>query len=487
MPTRRRNFTSRSFTGCRTCRARHKKCDESPGACNNCVSTGRKCDGYDLSRLPINRSGPARPPVITSRPGWLTTADEIRSFSYFAYCSIPSLLTFFDSPLWRRLALQLSYLDRAVYHAASMLGAIHEDSCQNQMRLSGENLRVPRHRFALEQASRSFSILNRRRASRDPQLREVVLLCCLLFVISESLLGQYDRALQHLRGGLRVLGENLKEQHRPLTLDRCLVETFRQLDVEFSQFAHGPPFLFTTETQGKDIVCQSLQLHSPHEVYQTVCHLVHTDVPFLAKCWSLSAAEIEADYDNLHRKQQRILSYAYGIKTQIQTFYSLSYHQLTYSERRRVELSLLQCLAQIVANETCLFGGLVPADLTPEYVNILDFYDSVMARFPERPTITLDNGVIPTLWMVASKCPDYSVRLRAIRELLSWPHCEALCNSNVGASLALESLKADLRADSQILKSLSLNGRSCEELNRFLKKHYEFHAACCELANGPRS
>ncbi|KAL4750724.1 hypothetical protein BDW72DRAFT_175464 [Aspergillus terricola var. indicus] len=381
----------------------------------------------------------------------------------------------------------MGHLDRAVYHAASMLGAIHEDSCQNQMRLSGEDLRVSRHRFALEQASRSFSILNRRRASHDPQLREVVLLCCLLFVISESLLGQYDCALQHLRGGLRVLGEDLGGQHRVSALDQCLVETFRRLDVEFSQFAHGRPFLFTNGSQDEEIPAQSLQIHSPHDVCQTVRRLVHMEVPFLAKCWSLSTAEIEADYDNLYHKQQRILSYAYGIKTQIQCFYSFSYHQLTYNERRRVELSLLQCLAQIVANKTCLFGGLVPADLTFEYVAILDFYDSIMARFPERPTITLDNGVIPTLWMIASKCPDYTVRLRAIRELLSWPHCEAFCNSNVGASLALESLKADLQADNQILSSLALTGQSCEELGRFLKKHYEFHAACCKLVNSPRS
>ncbi|KAL4984839.1 hypothetical protein BDW68DRAFT_180283 [Aspergillus falconensis] len=97
---------------------------------------------------------------------------------------------------------------------------------------------------------------------------------------------------------------------------------------------------------------------------------------------SRSAANIEADYDKLYRRQQRILSYVYGTKTQIQSSYGHSYHQLTYNERRMVELSLLHCLAQIVAKETCLFGGLVPAYLTPEYVNVLDFYDSIMARFP---------------------------------------------------------------------------------------------------------
>jgi hypothetical protein len=175
-----------------------------------------------------------------------------------------------------------------------------------------------------------------------------------------------------------------------------LVETFRRLDIEFSRFANGRPFLFRNESQDEDIPGQGLQIHSPHDVCQTVRRLVHMEVPFLAKCWSLSTAEIEADYDNLRHRQQRILSYAYGVKTQIQSFYSLSYHLFTYNERRRVELSLLQCLAQIVANKTCLFGGLVPADLTSEYVAIFDFYDSVMARFPSDRQ---------SLWIMVSSRP----------------------------------------------------------------------------------
>lgn len=35
-------------TGCRTCKIRRKKCDETKPACHRCTSTGRKCDGYPL-------------------------------------------------------------------------------------------------------------------------------------------------------------------------------------------------------------------------------------------------------------------------------------------------------------------------------------------------------------------------------------------------------------------------------------------------------
>ncbi|WP_205148956.1 hypothetical protein, partial [Faecalicatena contorta] len=142
------------------------------------------------------------------------------------------------------------------------LGAVHEDSFQNQMRLSGENLFVPRHRFAIEQASRAISILNCRQASQDPQLREVVLICCLLFVISDLLLGQYDSALRHLRGGLGVLKEALEQQQHTIPLDRSLIETYQRLDVEFSHFGPGKPFLFADIQPEEGSPDRTFPLHS---------------------------------------------------------------------------------------------------------------------------------------------------------------------------------------------------------------------------------
>ncbi|KAI5962102.1 uncharacterized protein KGF55_003178 [Candida pseudojiufengensis] len=39
---------TRVRTGCWTCKKRHRKCDETKPACNNCKSTGRECEGYDI-------------------------------------------------------------------------------------------------------------------------------------------------------------------------------------------------------------------------------------------------------------------------------------------------------------------------------------------------------------------------------------------------------------------------------------------------------
>ncbi|KAL4956289.1 hypothetical protein BDW69DRAFT_192509 [Aspergillus filifer] len=477
LPARRRNFTTRSLEGCRTCRARHKKCDEAPGACNNCVSTGRQCDGYDLSRLPVRKYALTELPQVASRLGWLTTADEMRSFSYFAQCSIPSLSTFFDSPLWHKLFLRMSHVDRAVYHAASMLGAIHEDSSQNNMRLSGENLRVPRHRFALEQASRAFLILHKRQASRDPQLREVVLLCCLLFVVCDLLLSQYDSALKHLHGGLKVLQEargehqrKLKENRSMTPLDRGLVESFQRLDIEFSHFGPGKPYLFTREILGEEAPDQNAPLQSVQDMYYNILPGLQMGVPFLAKCWPLSGAEMEADWDNLHCEQQEILFFYDKLKPRTTSFYHRFYSQLPYKEQRMADLLLFQCLGQTLAVKVCLFDSSVPAELVPEYAEVMATYESMIARFPERPTITMDYGVIPTLYVVASSCPDYSIRLQAINAMLLWPHCEALVNSEMSASLALERLRVDLQGKSLEHLFSSVDPTTYKELSRFLSE-----------------
>ncbi|KGO52607.1 hypothetical protein PEX1_046290 [Penicillium expansum] len=47
-PTRNtRSPHTKSRLGCKTCKIRHKKCDETHPACFECTSTGRECDGYE--------------------------------------------------------------------------------------------------------------------------------------------------------------------------------------------------------------------------------------------------------------------------------------------------------------------------------------------------------------------------------------------------------------------------------------------------------
>ncbi|KAB8259516.1 hypothetical protein BDV32DRAFT_159278 [Aspergillus pseudonomiae] len=464
----RRAQRKRSKTGCRTCRARHIKCDESPGGvCRNCTSTGRICEGYDLCRLPHKRSV-VYLPDLASRLCWIMNSDEKRCFSYFHHHSISSLVSFFDSPLWQNLVRQLSHTEPAVYHAANMLGAVQEDSEENGMRLAGINLHRPRHRFALEQSVRSFALLNKRHASQDPQLKEATLVCCLLFTLSELLLGQYTTALRHLRSGLQILNEAAADTHCLPAIDQSLVEAFVRLDTQSSHFATDGPLLHLKRDAEEWSSGDAIPLpRNVQEARRELNHVLCKGIPFLSECWVLSGTEIELNFNSLRLTQQSLLASLSQHKQRLELFCKQSYAKLNAKEQRGVEILQLQYLDQILSVKTCFFNGPIPGYLTPEYVALLSAHESLMAKFPERSTITLDNGIIPGLYIVASKCPDYRVRLRAIRALQSWPHCEGFINSNIIASLALESLKRELVKVNKAELSLIV-GDNEEELVRFL-------------------
>ncbi|QKX61134.1 uncharacterized protein TRUGW13939_08281 [Talaromyces rugulosus] len=447
---------------------RHIKCDEGPGVCNNCTSTGRKCDGYDLHRLPVKKLALAFTPNIDPHPGWVTTTDERRCFSYFRQYSIPGLAVFFDSLLWQKIILQISHFDPAVYHAANMLGALHQDSGANKMRLSGENLQLACHRFALEQASRAYTHLAKRLASKDPQFREVTLVCCLLFVMSDLLLGRYDDSFKHLHSGLRILKET-QEEHQNISLDGSLVRTFERLDIESAHFGRGTPFLFTHVGIGNDLHSLDvfLNMQNVADVHRSVTLLLNLGIPFLARCWPLSAVEIAGKYTDLFQNQQQILSLNYEFQHRFRIFYRDFYHTLSDRDQRGVDVLQLMSLGQILSLKTCLIKGPVPESFTPEYITLLSAHQVLLAKFSDRPTFTLDYGVIPGLWVVASQCPDYSIRLQAIHTLQAWPHCEGIINSNLVASMALEKLKAELRIRGQLHRSI-IDADTEEELFRFL-------------------
>ncbi|KNG91267.1 hypothetical protein ANOM_000352 [Aspergillus nomiae NRRL 13137] len=448
-PPRRRKRGRRSMTGCRTCRARRIKCDEAPTQCNNCAAAGLKCEGYDLSG---------------AVPGLGADRGRETVLLLFPISLHPKPGRILRFPVMAATRSADESRDPAVYHAANALSALHEDSETTKLLLVGENLRRPLHRFALEQASRSFALLNRRCASQDPERLEIVLLCCLLFILAELLLGQYTRALQHLQGGLRILKEapHTSKQRIP----HCVIQAFRQLDVQSAHFGSGP-FLFANdglkELSDADFV---RPLHNLEEVRRNMNSLLLAGIHFLANRWRLSSAQVQANYSKLCLRQQRLLSLYTRFRHQFETFYDRYYPSLSYRRQQSADIVRLQYRSQLVAIKTCLMKKPVPKDLIPEYEALLLAHEAYMAKFPERPTITLDLGIIPGLHTVAVNCPRYSLRLRAIKALLAWPHYEGIISSTFAASIAIVSLKAELEATNQHISSII--GEPEEELARYL-------------------
>ncbi|RAL10870.1 Zn(II)2Cys6 transcription factor domain-containing protein [Aspergillus homomorphus CBS 101889] len=260
---RQKQLTRRSRNGCRTCRARHVKCDETPGACKRCTSTGRQCE-YDAIRLPRASGAIAKAiwsqlagvPVAapSSRPD--TNTDERRCFNSFFNHTVPLQASRFDfTEVWQRDVLQVSNAEPAAYHAIVALGVLQENVETRGMAVCKTMaLHDPFIRFAFEQYGKAMALLRRRLASNDPQVRTLALLCSINFTCIELFQGNYTTARMHLRRGIQFaaqhdqyLAQHTTRQHSPpppptaplhpgAALEGAVVQVFMLIDEKLAMF-----------------------------------------------------------------------------------------------------------------------------------------------------------------------------------------------------------------------------------------------------------
>ncbi|KAF2796055.1 hypothetical protein K505DRAFT_416060 [Melanomma pulvis-pyrius CBS 109.77] len=233
---RRRAYKPKRTTGCITCKNSHQtrirrvKCDEAKPDCYRCTSTGRKCDGYAPSS-----SSPPLPPcnklefipglfhrALSLRPQ-LQSAEEHESFHFFENQAILELPGFFTSSFWQREVLQAAKCQPAIRYAVMALGAMHRryitgttmagDSSDKQLA------------FALRQSNRAIkeilahgSTVGTSKISKAD--RVTIMTTCVLFNCMACLQGHLKEALQHLRGGIKLLREVDDEAKGEIETDR---------------------------------------------------------------------------------------------------------------------------------------------------------------------------------------------------------------------------------------------------------------------------
>ncbi|KAB8234858.1 uncharacterized protein BDW43DRAFT_309696 [Aspergillus alliaceus] len=293
---------------------RYIKCDEHPDLCKNCSTTGRTCDGYDLHRVHVNII--SRLTDLGTRPNWVMTVEE----------------------------------QRAVYHAVIALSAIQQDS-----RRAKQHARL---QYALEQSTRSFALLSKRHTSQDPELHQVIVLCCLLFVIADMLCGRRDTAFMHLQSGLRILKELEIQRRLEELMEESLVTAFVHLDIQLSNFRSDQPGLCSIN-RPEDEVFKINSVRVIQILEQTLSHLdnlMRFSSPLRAKYWAIAKSGPSGDehYPCL-LKQRMLLS-----------------HFRHFAELCAAELVRLQYLDQLLAQKTCPFDVLEPKNSTSDYLVLLE-------------------------------------------------------------------------------------------------------------------
>jgi len=132
---RKRARAPKTKTGCRTCKLRRVKCDETQPTCLKCSASGRTCDGYLYSPSESDSqkgfrlsSDDTAVSVISRSPGvtFSSCGKEMRSFQFFAEQTRHQLQGAFPCPIWSEDLLRLAYYEPGLRHAVLALSSFHE-------------------------------------------------------------------------------------------------------------------------------------------------------------------------------------------------------------------------------------------------------------------------------------------------------------------------------------------------------------------------
>jgi len=218
----------RSRTGCRTCRfafvrssicicslmlmrsyrTRHVKCDETRPYCKKCQVNGRNCEYTLRNVVPDPASSTSSRTTLSPNQGSaaslnlaavLPEADaERRHFHYFQQQTAPELSGYFDYEFYSSLVLQISREQPAIRHAVIALGSLHEGTKAGEE--AGGSLRNS-SLLHYNKAIKNLAI------ARGEQTISRTLICCMLFIWFETLLGNNVGRMKQLTSGLNILRE----------------------------------------------------------------------------------------------------------------------------------------------------------------------------------------------------------------------------------------------------------------------------------------
>lgn len=188
-------------------------------SCDQCVSTGRKCDGYDHVKKPkeaASRSDSSRgdSPAVSgstcmiqrmSNPFQRSLEDMRLLDLYYTDC-VHSIPGHFRSEVAEVLIPQLSQVEPTIHHAILAISRLYESTEAERRPLhdcSGDLAVPPTQMYAMQHYGKALSSLQQHMSS-SVSSPVVALTACFLFVTLEGLRGRTEAAIAHIENGLSI-------------------------------------------------------------------------------------------------------------------------------------------------------------------------------------------------------------------------------------------------------------------------------------------
>ncbi|KAF2714361.1 hypothetical protein K504DRAFT_486294 [Pleomassaria siparia CBS 279.74] len=487
---RQKAWQPKAKTGCITCRIRRVKCDEAKPHCVRCTSTGRKCDGYTYpgrQSRPWRQMGhsPGSLPLSIAMSGLqLESAEELKAFDFFQCRSASELSGFFDAQFWQFEVLQASHYLPSIRHAVIALGAMHRKLIAGDAPVVPDDVCDSSIRFALSQSNRALQEIFKSPGYSTMEDKIHMMTTCILFHCLACIQGHQNMAFEHLRSGLRILGEVDKE------LDRGTADTNRHA-VSLSTLR---AMLVNMDVQARSILSDKMyRVWEPEPKRQVGIHHVpfltfaqarvcfestYTEVMgFLAQMDTRSTGTHEAVRE-IFQKYKRIQCQFLVGSNQLEEFLSQLSYPLSKADKNSViGIRLIHDQVKAVLKifrhfNSGTFTGVMnwavededmevmldlacqyldaPSDLTlPSGATPKDYYTSqadrvyrsgIKATNLAPPAFSCCSGLLSALWIVTSRSRNLDLRRRAIGLFMSYPRREGLWDSIFAGRVAWEQM-----------------------------------------------
>ncbi|KIW84726.1 hypothetical protein Z517_00114 [Fonsecaea pedrosoi CBS 271.37] len=450
---------SKVRSGCVTCKARHLKCDEERPSCQRCIRSKRECKGYvDQAKITKPRRKGQAFVVYVPDPLFTMTSlpdmdwREKRSFNFFRNRTAGELAGYFRPELWSRFVLTTAHHEDAIKHAVISIGGLHELFLCHPPPSDSTLLA-----FAMQHYGRAMQHVVKLDTSKSARAVDVALTVSVLFACIEILRTHFASSLSHIYSGMRILAElarrseNTPEHYLPRHL---LVQMYLRLDTQVMEFGRDgfqapPAFAITSVTPVPATFTDVDDARSAFEMYRyQISHLTR----------NVQAAKMECDSPTLYFQS---LEERYQLLRQHFNDWGVAFQRMLQRKRSH-DLAALTLKASSIALDitlsSCMECNETVFDLcTEKFRELLATSEEIVQRMlqdsrPRRsskrletgcqddshsrsePAISMNLGIVPHLYMAATRCREPELRHRSLFLLKTIKRREGICDSDMLAA-----------------------------------------------------
>ncbi|KAM7208156.1 hypothetical protein V8F20_001436 [Naviculisporaceae sp. PSN 640] len=404
-------------TGCKTCKIRRIKCDETKPICQQCSKVRVVCDGYDYPpRCNTSpKSNPSSPSRSLSATGNEYSTEDIPYVDFFRYQLIEEFAGYSCTDFWSRVVLCEAMNRDCVRHLvlaiASLSKAISEASKEKRPSplspWTHSLVANTNHARSLQHYVKGLSLFRRQYITADIKSPRAVLIMTLLLITFELLQGGMDSVDTLLTTSIHLLRGSLAHFFRN---DDQEPPTKKRKEDDVSDIEHMLPFLSITGGWTPFLKTQQANLG----IWDT--SLLLGNVP------SLEGNTSPMLLSPSHGVYRAVLLHLAQWQTVLDSALTKARPPLRKEERDALQVMRLHCQMTKIGIECCL-------DTTDTQ---WDAYDSdfdalvrdCLALAISAKTInntkglhgkwTMQMGILSTLGPAIAKCRNHDIRMHAL-------------------------------------------------------------------------